>query len=791
MLDRKLVRDLYHAKGLLVLIAGIVAVGMTCFVAMQSSYRNLDEARRAYYRQCRMADFWIDLKKAPLAELEALYAVPGVAEFRPRVRFMATVELEDYIEPVSGLVMSLPDRRQPVINDIVLRQGDYFTDRRDNEVIVSEKFARAHRLAAGDAIHLLLNNRRQELFIVGTAISCEFTYLVGPGSVIPDPEHFGVFYVKQSFADDVFDFEGAANEVVGVLTPDGGPRVDEVLRRAELLLDDYGVFNTTALEFQQSNQFLSNEIMGLGQIATVIPGIFLAVAALVLNVLISRMARRQQVVIGTLKALGYRDAQIFTHFLMYGLGVGIVGGVLGSGLGYLAATGMTLVYRWFFEFPYLPSGFYWHVHALGMAVSLLCAVIGTWRGARAMLRLRPAEAMRPEPPKHGRAILLERILGGSWRHLSASWRMVLRSIFRHRLRSGTSLFASMMGAGLLVAGFMMTESQDYLIDFQFYRTARSDFDVTFDQEHPLEALDELRHLPAVDYVEPLLNVACTWSNGPYQRKGGVTGLQRGARLTVPYDARDMAIAIPESGVVMTRRLAEILHVAPGDFITLQPVKGERRPVRVLVARIADSYMGLTAYADLSYLSRLVGESEIATGAQLQTDGNARQLAALYHELRQMPAIESVQSRRAMVQRLLDTILRNQIVFIGMLVLFAGTIFFGSIVNALLVNLAERQREVATFMALGYTQRQIGGLFLRESLLTNLTGGALGLPIGWILVWLVSLSYNNDLIRLPVVTAPWIWWTTLGLALVFALLAHAVLRRSLWRMDYLEALKVKE
>ena len=106
MLDRKLVRDLYHAKGLLVLIAGIVAVGMTCFVAMQSSYRNLDEARRAYYRQCRMADFWIDLKKAPLAELEALYAVPGVAEFRPRVRFMATVELEDYIEPVSGLVIS-------------------------------------------------------------------------------------------------------------------------------------------------------------------------------------------------------------------------------------------------------------------------------------------------------------------------------------------------------------------------------------------------------------------------------------------------------------------------------------------------------------------------------------------------------------------------------------------------------------------------------------------------------------------------------------------------------------
>ncbi|MBP90507.1 MAG: ABC transporter permease [Planctomycetaceae bacterium] len=790
-LTRKLFRELYGSIGLLLLIASIIAVGVTCFVAMQSAYHNLEQARLRYYRDCRMADFWIDLKKVPLTEVQVLQSIPGIAELRSRIRFMATIDLEGTLEPINGLVMSLPDQRKAVLNNIVLRQGDYFTDRRQNEVIISEKFATARDLSPGQTIHVLLNNRRQELFIVGTAISSEFTYLVGPGSFVPDPEHFGVLYIKRSFAEDVFDFQGAANEVVGSLTTDARDRVDEILSRAEMMLDTYGVFATTPLELQQSNQFLSNEIRGLGEIATVIPGIFLIVAALVLNVLITRMARRQRVVVGTLKAIGYSDFHVFIHFLMYGCIVGVVGGVLGSLLGYLFATGMTAVYQWFFEFPDLRSDFYWYTHAVAMTVSVLCAVLGSLRGALAMLRLKPAEAMRPEPPKQGGKILLERLLGRTWNQLSAGWRMALRSLFRHPFRTGTGIFAAMIGAGLLVSGFMMTEAQDYLLEFQFYRTARSDIDVTFESEKSIEALAEVQAMPGVDHAEPLLNVAATFVNGPYRRKSGVTGLVPAALLTVPYGADGLPIQIPDSGIVMTRRLAEILQLKVGDRFTLIPVKGERRPVVATVARIADSYMGLAAYADIHYLSGLVGESLAISRAQLTMDGNPRHLNALYRELKRTPGIESVQSRTAMIEQLMETLLQNQFIFIGVLTLFSGIIFFGSIVNVSMVSLAERQREVGTFLALGYTQTQIGGMFLRESMVTNLIGSLLGLPVGWLLTWLTAVSYNNDLIRLPVVSEPWVWWTTLVLAVAFALLAQLVVQWTLYRMDYLEALKVKE
>jgi len=462
---------------------------------------------------------------------------------------------------------------------------------------------------------------------------------------------------------------------------------------------------------------------------------------------------------------------------------------MGSLLGYLASAGMTLVYRWFFEFPDLRSGFYWYTHAVGISVSMLCAIAGSFYGARTMLKLEPAAAMRPEPPKAGGVILIEVLLAGVWRFLSAGWRMTLRGLFRNRLRTLTGMFTAMMGSGLLVCGFMMTEAQSFMIDFQFHRTLRSDVEVAFESERGIDALSEVRQMPGVDYAEPQFNVACTFINGPYRRRLGIIGLQQDSRLTVPYDEQGHRIALPTSGIVVTRRLADVMHVKPGSRLWLIPVKGERRTVEVTVVQVADSYFGLSAYADIHFLSELVGESLAITGVQLQVD--PRQQTALFHQLKNTPGVEGVQSRRHVIQQVQETLLQNQYVFIAVLVGFAGVIFFSSIVNASMVNLAERQREVATFCALGYTRWQIGSIFLRESLLTSLPGAVLGLPVGYGLTWLTAYSYNNDLVRIPVVTAPWIFLATIASAIVFALAAHSVVQWTIIRMDLMEALQVKE
>jgi len=789
VLDRKLLREVRSSVALLLAITSIIAVGAMCFVYMRSTYHNLNLARFRYYAQCRMADFWVEVKKAPLVELEALSKVPGVTAIRPRIQFYATVDLDRSAAPLNGMVLSLPDDREPIINDIVMQSGGYFTDRRDNEVIVNSAFARKQGIKPGQTVHLILNNRRQELFVVGTAISSEFVYTVAPGSIAPDPAHFGIFYIKRTFAEEVFDFEGATNQIVGLLDPAHRERPRETLRQIENILAPYGVVTAYERKTQSSNQFLSDEIRGLGLFSTLMPSIFLAVAALVLNVLMVRLVDQQRVIIGTLKAIGYYDSQIFAHYTKFAMILGLASGLVGLGLGYLMADFVTSIYRIFYEFPDLENHVYLGTYGGGMAVALSCGLLGSLQAARAALKLKPAEAMRPKPPVQGGAIWLERF-DGVWRRLSFGWRLVLRNVFRNRLRTAVGIFATAMGAGLLVTGFILSSAIAYLIAFQFELVTHSDIDLRFKDEQGASALLEARRLPGVDHAEPTFDVACTFIHGPNRRRGAISGLSPERRLTVPRDIQGRPLRIPTTGLAMSRKLAELLDVSPGDVITVLPTRGLREALPVRVAELSDSYIGMTVYADIRYLSQLMDEELAVNGVQLAVDKSQESKKALYRELKQLPAVQGVNARADVIENL-QFIVETQRIFISFVVMFAGVIFFSSLLNSSLISLAERRREVATLRVLGYTEWQVGGLFLRESLVVNTLGTILGLPLGYTLAWVLSRLYNTEMFRFPLVSPPPVWYGTLVMAGIFALVAHAVVQHTINKLDWLDASKTKE
>ncbi len=789
VLDRKLIREVRSSLVMLMAITSIIAVGTMSFVYMRASFHNLTFAKWQYYAQCQMADFWIDMKKAPLVELDRLDKVAGVTALRPRIQFSATVDLDRVAAPLNGTVLSLPDLRKPVLNDIVMQSGGYFTDRRANEVIVNSAFARAHAIKPGQTIHLILNNRKQALYVVGTAISSEFVYTVAPGSIAPDPKHFGIFYLKHSFAEEVFDFAGATNQIVGLLDPEHRERPQSVLREMEAILAPYGVVTAYAQKTQASNQFLSDEIRGLGIFSTVMPGIFLAVAALVLNVLMVRLVDQQRVIIGTLKAIGYSDGQIFLHYTKFALALGLLSGLVGLGLGYAMADYITSIYQMFYEFPRLENRFYPGTYGAGLLVAMGCALIGSLQAARAALRLKPAEAMRPKPPVQGGAIWLEQF-AWFWQRLSFGWRLVLRNVFRNRLRTAVGIFSTAMGAGLLVCGFILASAIAYLIDFQFQLVTHSDMDLRFKDEQGYSALLEAQRLPGVDYAEPVFDIGCTFINGAHRRRGAISGMTAQRRLTVPRDIDGRALRIPNTGLAMSRKLARVLDVRAGDHVTVVPTRGRRDALRVPIAELTDSYIGMAVYADIRYLSGLVGEEFAINGVQLATEKSPDARATLYKSLKELPAVQAVNARSDVIENL-EFIIETQKIFIVFVVVFAGVIFFSSLLNSSLIGLAERRREVATLRVLGYTEWQVGGLFLRESMVVNTLGTLIGLPLGYSLAWTLALLYDTEMFRFPLVSPPRVWIGTIVMAIVFACVAHAVVQRAIYRLDWLEASKTLE
>lgn len=249
--------------------------------------------------------------------------------------------------------------------------------------------------------------------------------------------------------------------------------------------------------------------------------------------------------------------------------------------------------------------------------------------------------------------------------------------------------------------------------------------------------------------------------------------------------------IPETGLLLSSKMAELLDVRVGDRIVVEPSRGARRPVEAPVVAIAESYLDAVVYADIAYVSSLVDEALAINALQLLTSRDPAAEDALYRKLKETPALAGVNARADVMRGIEDALLESQNLAIGMFVLFAGTVFFGSVLNASLVSLAERQREVATLQVLGYGPWQIGGLLFRESVVVSMAGAVLGLPLGWFLYVAMAEWYETELIRLPVVTSPWVWFVALVVALCFTVLAQVIVQRRIFQMDWLESLQVME
>lgn len=789
-LDRKLIRDIQHSWHMLLAVSSIIAVGIGCFVGMMSAVTNLEHARSSYYSSCRLADFWIDLKKIPTEDIKRLAAIPGISEIRNRIQFQIVLDLPQSHKPVSAMVLSLPDEKAPVINNIVLRKGTYFTDNRANEVIVSEKFARARHIEPGDTITAILNNQRKELHVTGIAISAEFIYVASPGSMIDEPGSYGLLFIKRSFAEDSFGFNSACNSIVGLLAPEAQHDAKRIVEKLSDNLSSYGVFAALPRPEQFSPMVIDGEMKQLKSMAFIFPMVFLIVASLVLNVLMIRLAEQQRTVIGTLKAIGYENRNLMLHFIKFAITAGVAGGSLGCLLGYWLGEVTTKMYVDYFTFPELSNAFYPGLSLIGLCISILFSILGTFKGVRQIMQLEPAEAMRQATPPVGGAVFLERS-NLFWKNLDAQWQMIIRGLLRNKGRTLIAIFSATMGSSIVVLAFGFVDSMDQMVSLQFEKVLRSDYHLTFTSEISFSAIDEIRRLPGVTHAEPLFTVPCTFTVRNHNKRGAINGIVRNSELTTPLNSKGESIVLPANGLLMAKRLMEQLEIKAGDHVNIIPIKGDRRLKTVPVVQGIDSMLGLAVYADYHWLNQLFGQQNVISEIRILASHSSAEKKRFMELIKTMPKLQSLtdlEEQKDALNRQLNGAMRASAL---VMILFAAVIFFGTILNGTLVAIAERRREIATFRTMGYFDNEVARLFLRENLLNNMLGTLFGLPVGYWMLHTSMQGFVSDAYSFPATLAPLSYLYTMMLAMGFVLLSQRVVIRNLKKQNWAEALSLKE
>lgn len=786
ILDRKLWRDLWHLRGMVLAISLVLLGGVATFVMARVTYESLSATLQRYYAEQRFAEVFTSLVRAPESVAGRLADVPGVERVETRVVATVSLDIAGYDDPVTGRIVSLPERGEPLLNVPWLRLGRLPDPDADDEVAIGEEFAAAQGLVPGDRIAAIIKGRRKSLTIVGLALSPEYMYAIPPGAIFPDHERYGVLWMNRRALATAFEMEGAFNDASFSLQRGASPR--DVIDVVDALLARYGGFGAYGREDQFSHRFVSEELRGLRTMAAIFPAIFLGVASFLLNVVIARLVSLQRDQIGTLKAFGYGAAAITAHYLKLVLAAVAPGLLAGVGLGLWFARGMAGIYQVFYSFPYLHLVLSPAVLLQAIAVTLAAALAGTLFAVRRAAALPPAVAMRPESPPVYRATLLER--AGLARRLAEPTRMILRHIARRPVKSTLTVLGIAAATGILMMTNFQRHAIDWMLDVQYGFASREDMTVMFVEPTPRRALYSLAGLEGVERAEGFRAVPARLVFGHRRYRTAVEGVEADAALQRVLDVELEPVPVPEEGVVLTDFLArEILGVEPGQTLLIEVLEGHRPVLEVPVAGVTRQYLGVSAYMRRETLNRLLREGPAVSGARLAVDADRQ--AALFRQFRAMPRVAGTVVRENSIRQFNALMERTILFFSFITALLGGFIAFGVVYNASRIALSERGRELASLRVLGFRRAEVAYILLGEIGLLTLAAIPLGFLFGYALSAYLAAAFASDLYRVALVVEP----ATHALAATVVLASLAVSAALAWRkiarLDLVEVLKTRE
>ena len=772
-------------RGQVLAIALVIVSGVATFVAALGTMDALTRSQQSFYEEARFGEAFAALKRAPSDVGRRLQALDGVASVQTRVVADARLNVAAFDEPITGQLLSLPERGQPTLNRLVVREGRLPRAGREAETAVSEAFAEAHDLHPGDEVTAIINGRRRALTVVGVVLSPEYVYQIAPGGFFPMPERFGVLWMARSALGAAYDMEGAFNSASFTFTAGATPQ--DVLDRIDQVLAPYGGRDAYLRTDQVSHRYLTEELRQLEQLVTVMPVIFLGVAAFLLNVVIGRLIRTQREVIATLKAFGYSDRAVGLHYMGMVMIIVLLGAVGGVAVGWWMGRALSRLYLEFYRFPELHYALDVGTALIAVGITAVAALGGTLYAVWQAVDLQPARAMQPEPPATYRATIVERM--GLQDAFDQPTRMILRHLERRPLKALLSVVGIAASIAILMSGIFFGDALDVMIDVQFNQAQRQDMTVTFTGPTSDDAIYELEGLRGVQVAEPFRSVPVRFKNEHRTYRTGIEGLTADPTLRRPLTADLQPIDPAPEGVILSDYLADVMAVEVGDTLTAEVLEGARPTRQVPVAGRTKQFIGVGAYMQLDALNRLMQEGGAVSGAYLALD--PRYEDETMTELTRRPRVAGVQAQGRAIQAFLDTMAETVLTFTFVMTLFAGAIAFGVIYNSARIALAERARELASLRVLGLTRGEIGYVLLGELGVLTLLALPVGFAMGYGLCYGTVVGAQTELFRIPLVVSRFTYAFSASVVLVAALISGVVVWYRLGRLDLIDVLKTRE
>ncbi len=770
MLQKKIYRDIKESLWSFVAIVCICTLGIALFSGINLYVSTMESSVEASYQNANLSDYWVYKTDVSELDLERIQALPDVEAAQRRklveVGLSGGINARLRIHAIDG---------QPQINIPELLEGQPLDGTEPNALLLDSRFTEANGLKPGDIIRFSIGQQQEDWLVKGIIRNAEYIYYAPDGLSIPDYQRYGFAYTNASALP-----EAHYNELVLSLSENTERSHAEMTANIRELL---GSVNIISRQYQPSNRYIADDLEGVKQIGTLFPMAFFLTAAFITWITVSRMMENQRQHLGTLRSLGYSKKEILVRYTSYGILITLPSMLLGW-----------LISRYLGEFLYELGTIRYTMATTGVDMismhfiwAALCVTVVTCGAAslscRKSLKSTPAALMRPKPPTQGHRILLEKI-PLFWRSLSFSGKIVTRNLFRNKARMLMGLIGIIGSTALILCGFGMKDSMDVMLDRAFNQTMR--YDVEMKLKTPI-IHDDAAYIYEALKEAHVIDATMAFGIYIYDADGNVQNpylvVMEDSQSSLQFTNSDgKEITLSDNGVLITPRMAKALNVEIGSVIMAESLDGTIIPLEV--TNIIDFpvgneiYIGRTAFSKVSSLPFTISVFLIR--------GKDLDLSALHDDSR-IALIETKSEMESNIMIVLELLQSVQMV----LILFAALLAFTVMMVLGRMNYHERIRELATLKVLGFHQKEMKRLVLRQNIWITLFGLPFGVMLGFGLIFMMQAQTTNpDMEIAPFISAASIVFGS-ALILTFTVFVNYIMGRKFKSIDMVSSLKSVE
>lgn len=531
--------------------------------------------------------------------------------------------------------------------------------------------------------------------------------------------------------------------------------------------------NAGFYQYEQDTQRIDN-------VAKVFPLVFFIVAVLICLTTMTRMVEEERSQIGTLKALGYSDISIMFKYILYAALATIIGSMIGVAIGYRTLPDLCFeMYKNMYRLGNIKLSYYSSLTFQGMMIALLCTLGATIYTCRKTLKESPANLLRPVAPPPGKRVLLERIKL-VWNHLSFSYKVTVRNVFRYKKRFLMTIIGIAGCTGLILAGFGLKDCIVKMVPHQYEDIFSYQAKINLNEEKTNETIDKIKENKQIKDILEVHEESITIDN---------KDTNQSVTLVIPKDNPKEFIKLQDrkteeqynltDGIIITEKLAKLLEVEENDILKFSGTDTYKEKVAHITENYLFHYIYLpkSSYKQDEYNTVLIKTKNM-------TEKEEKELA---NELKEIPGVSSItftSSTRHVFDDTMDSFAYVSLI----LIVSAGALAFVVLYNLSSVNISERRRELATIKVLGFYDKEVYQYINRENTILTLIGILLGLGTGNILTMYIIKTCEIDMLMFDTTIAWPSYLYAILITMSFAILVNIILYFSLKKIDMIESLK---